>query len=68
VKKNCSPEVSELEARSLLSICIDVRYDHDTSHFFDTQVKRHLMQRAADTLSGMLRDQLAAIAPSSDSH
>jgi hypothetical protein len=68
MKNNCSPEVSELETRCLMSIGIDVRYDYDTSHFFDTQAKQNVMQRAADTISGMLTDELAPIAPSGDNH
>lgn len=59
-------DVNELEPRCLLSVQINVRYDFDSNHFFDTPAKQAVMERAAETLSGMLDDSLAAITPSGE--
>jgi hypothetical protein len=58
------PRLDELEGRQLLSLAIEIRYDYDTSHFFDTQAKRDLMQQVADQVGAALNSQLAAISPS----
>ena len=47
--------------RGPLKVTIDYRYDDN--NFFDTQLKRDLMQYAADELIGRFADSLAAISP-----
>jgi hypothetical protein len=61
-------QLDELESRRLLSLSIHLSYDFDANHFFDSQAKRDVMQRAADTIGGMLDDSLAAITPSGADH
>ncbi len=53
--------IQGLEHRTLMSLAIDVRYDFDTSHFFNTTEKRNLMQEAADTIASALTDSLLPI-------
>ena len=54
-------ETSALESRQLLTVAIDVRYDFDTSGFFNSQARRDVMQQAANSLAGQLGDLLAEI-------
>lgn len=45
------------------AITIQIDYSYDTNNFFDTQLKKDLLQDAADTLANRLTDQLTAIVP-----
>jgi hypothetical protein len=45
------------------SVTIAIDYSFDSSHFFDTQAKKDLMQLAADTVAVDLNDSLAAVTP-----
>jgi hypothetical protein len=58
------PEVLRLEERALLSLSIQINYDFDTNHFFDTQAKKDAMQSVADQVAATIDDHLAAIVPS----
>ena len=52
----------DLEVRTLLTTVL-LDYSLDTNNFFDTQMKRDLLQTAADHLGGRLTDSLTAIEP-----
>src|SRR3954453_18921525 len=57
-------EIVALDERLLLSVNLIIDYSHDTSHFFDTQEKRDLVQQAANTVALSLSDDhLAGITP-----
>ncbi len=58
------PELMTLEERALLSLSIEINYDFDTNHFFDTQAKKDSMQAVANQVAATLNDHLAAIVPS----
>jgi hypothetical protein len=58
------PEVLRLEERALPSLSIQINYDFDTSHFFDTQAKKDAMQSVADQVAATIDDHLAAIVAS----
>jgi len=45
------------------AVTIQLDYSYDTNNFFNTQLKRDLMQAAADTIASRLTDQLTAIVP-----
>jgi hypothetical protein len=51
-----------LEDRSLLT-AITIDYSFDANNFFDSQVKKDLMQLAADSIASRLTDSLLAIEP-----
>ncbi|WP_165074741.1 hypothetical protein [Paludisphaera rhizosphaerae] len=58
------PVVQDLEDRRLMTVTIKIDYSYDTSNFFNTTVKRNIMQLAADILGNRLDDHLSAITPS----
>ncbi|MGB0740566.1 MAG: hypothetical protein ACPGXX_10885, partial [Planctomycetaceae bacterium] len=52
-----------LETRILPAITIAIDYSLDSNGFFDLQERRDELQRAADTLSSRMQDNLSAITP-----
>lgn len=62
-KRTLRPDLLRLETREVLSVTIDVRYDFDTTGFFNTQAKRDALQQVANNVASSLNDSLAAITP-----
>lgn len=52
-----------LETRILPAITVAIDYSLDSNGFFDLQERRDELQRAADTLSSRMQDNLSAITP-----
>ena len=52
-----------LESRLMLSVNVTINYSFDTQNFFDTQLKRDLLQHAADQIVRQFDDELSAIVP-----
>ncbi len=59
--------VEALEARQLLSVTFDIRYDYDNGFFTDPN-RKNVLQAAADALGARLNDTLAAIPAASGSN
>jgi hypothetical protein len=58
------PIAERLEDRTVPSITIQIDYSLDFGNFFDSPLKRALLQGAADSVAARLQDQLAAVVPS----
>lgn len=53
-----------LEPRRLLAVDVVVDYSYDANDFFDTPLKRALLEQAADTVARWFTDELLPINPS----
>lgn len=62
-RNRCIPTVVTLEERSLLSLTIRIDYSQDNTHFFNTPLKKQIMQLAADSIAADITANLAAIKP-----
>lgn len=60
------PAVEVLESRTFLSaVSVVLDYRFDTNNFFDSQLKKDIIQEAANVFAAKFKDDLTAISPSS---
>ena len=58
-----APTCQALEARTLLSVAIEIDYGYDTGGFFSDPARREVVEFAADSIGALLQDNLEAIIP-----